>query len=40
MATKLKMIETAIDEQTKWFEENRDAEAGRVQEHKKQVEEI
>jgi hypothetical protein len=40
LTTQLKVIETAIDEQTKWLEANRDAEADRLKVHKKQLEQI
>jgi hypothetical protein len=40
LTTQLKVIETAIDEQTKWLEANPDAEADRLKVHREQLEEI
>jgi hypothetical protein len=40
LKTQLQMIETAIEEQIKWLEANRDAEVDRLIEHKEQLEEI
>lgn len=40
LSTHLKLIETAIDEETKWREANSDAQANSWKQHKKQLEEI